>query len=80
MNRYVVPETGQYLVWASDPGRRETRVLIDGVPAADRAAESTLGPFGDATLNLRLDLVEGSEITTSPPNAAMTVRRASGEN
>ena len=76
MNRYIIPEAGQYLVRASDPGRREIRILIDRVSDTDLTAESTLGPFGDATLNRELDLAAGSEITTSPGNALLTVRRA----
>lgn len=67
-----MPITGQ-----SDPGRRETRILIDGVPSADRTASSTLGPFGDATVNVVLDLAGGSVITTTPEDARLIVRRAS---
>lgn len=77
MNRFVIPQAGQYGVWASDPGRREIRVLIDGVPDPARTAESNLGPtFGDATLELELDLAEGAVITTSPEDAPLIVGRA----
>ena len=75
MGRYVVPQTGRYGVRASDPGHREIRVLVDGTPDPGRTAESNLGPLGDATLWLELDLTEGAEITTSPENAPMTVRK-----
>jgi hypothetical protein len=75
MNRYVIPQAGQYGLWASDPGRRMIRVLIDGVPDPARTASSTLGPmFGDATLDLELDLAEGAEVTTSPEDATLIVR------
>jgi hypothetical protein len=78
MSSYITQKPGTYFVWASDPAWRKTCVLIDGVPAADRAADSTLGPFfGDATVNLALDLASGSEITVTPENAQLIVRRAS---
>lgn len=59
------------------PCRRTTGILINGVAAADRTAESNLGPFGDATVNRELDLARGTEITTKPENARLIVRRAS---
>ena len=62
-------------MWASDRDRRQTRILVNGVPAAG-TSESNLGPFGDATLHLVLDLEEGSEVTTAPENARLTIRRA----
>jgi hypothetical protein len=78
MNRCSIAEAGEYLVRASDPGRRAIRILADGMPASDCEADSTLGPFfGDAAVNRLLDLAEGAEITTSPGNAWLTVRRAS---
>lgn len=61
---------------AAERDRRHTRIVVDGVPASG-TAESNLGPFGDATLDLELGLAEGSEITTTPENARLIVRRAS---
>jgi len=75
MNRYVVPHAGQYRLWASDPGRRMIRILVNGVPDPARTASSTLGPvWGDATLDLELDLAEGAVVTTSPEDAVLIVR------
>jgi hypothetical protein len=75
MNRYVIPQVGQYRLWASDPSRRMIRILIDGVPAPARTASSTLGPmFGDATIDVELDLAEGAEVTTSPEDASLIIR------
>jgi hypothetical protein len=78
MSSYITKEPGTYFVWASDPACRKTRVLVDGASATDRAADSTLGPFfGDATVNLALDLASGCEITVTPESVPLIVRRAS---
>jgi hypothetical protein len=76
VNRYVIEKSGRYRVWASDPDRRATRILVDGVPTTG-SAESNLGPFGDATLHLELGLVQGAEITVAPENSRLIVYRAS---
>lgn len=77
MNLYRIEESDRYPVYAADRNRRATGILIDGVGGPDRTAESNLGPFGDATVERELDLAEGAEITTTPGNARLIVRRAS---
>lgn len=76
MSLYVITQTNRYRVWASDYGRRSTRIVVDGVPAPD-VAESNFGACGDATLHLELGLAEGSEVTMTPENARLIIRAAS---
>jgi hypothetical protein len=67
MNEFVVPETGEYRLWTYNPGRREIRVRIGGVPCC--AASSTLGPCGEARIQIVPELAKGTLITTEPGNA-----------
>jgi hypothetical protein len=76
MNEFVVPETGEYWLWTYDPGRREIRVRVDGVPCC--TASSTLGPSGEAKIEIVPELAKGTVITTEPGNAPFVVRTLDG--
>jgi len=77
MNEFVAPETGEYRLWTYDPGRREIRVRIDGVPCW--TASSTLSPSGEAKIEIVLELAKGTVITTEPGNAPFVVRTLDGK-
>ena len=77
MNEFIVPETGEYRLWTYDPGRRDIRVRIDGVP--DHTASSTPGSCVEAKIEIVLELAKGTVITTEPGNAPLVVRTLDGK-
>jgi hypothetical protein len=77
MNEFIVPEAGEYRLWTYDPGRQEIRVRIDGVPC--QTASSTLGLYGEAKIEIILELAKGTVITTEPGNAPFVVRTLDGK-
>lgn len=77
MNEFIVTEAGEYRLWTRDPARREIRVLVDRVPLS--TASSTLGPYGEARIEIVQDLAKGAVITTEPGNAPFVVRTVDGK-
>lgn len=75
MNRFTVPETGEYQLWTYDPARREIRVLADGVLLN---VESSNLPDAEPRIDIVAELVEGVVITTEPGDAPFVARTSDG--
>jgi hypothetical protein len=77
MSRFIVQQSGSYLLWAKAPTGHEIQILIDGADVGI-ARESYVGPWSRRDIDAERDLAEGVVVTTMPEDARLTVRSLPG--